>query len=365
MLICSVRDVYWAKGLPHGTIEIPGVVPTWTEWWGDYVYYEFNTHHLLGIFCADPDNMLSRPERLTIEFCTLCFILLLTSALALAGVTSDSDNGGGAALLFVYVTLPSMLLRTILDKSMACPCLVRRHNMTFFRRCCFPVLEFLGHFVGALMVLLSIIFLVLGIIMGVRAGESFGYSFIQSWFMGYLSAVARDLLVPFNPFLSVKNISETTQLCCCYPLKLLGLAKWQIQRESALTKLKQKLKENESKKKQTDEEALQYGIEGQATIDILDVRAAADTAAVATSNVKCSAVMPDPNPAVHLQASSPSGDRAGGEGSAGNVGGNSVGVNNVSSTSQHGSGSEQSTTVDEIRVPEGSRSRKHNSVAPI
>lgn len=128
-------------------------------------------------------------------------------------------------LLFLFSTLPAMILRTFLLYIFKCPCLIRRHNMGCVRSVCFPILECLGHLVGFVTFGFSVLFLILAIIIAVRLGTSFGLDFLFSLAMTYVTAIFIDFFLKFNPFKVARSLTES---CGC--LVWTGLAKWQLQR---------------------------------------------------------------------------------------------------------------------------------------
>jgi hypothetical protein len=146
--------------------------------------------------------------------------------------SSDPSEEERYIFLFLFSTLPAMVLRTFLLYIFKCPCLIRRHNMGCVRSVCFPILECLGHLVGLVTFAASILFLIIGIITAVQLGRSFGLDFLFSLGMTYVTAIFIDFSLKFNPFKAARSLTES-----CGMLKMTGLAKWQLQRAMVFKKL--------------------------------------------------------------------------------------------------------------------------------
>lgn len=224
-------NCYWARHPPTDP-EPRFFFFCTTEWLSDFWYFECNNNPLLGIFFADKNNTLQTLERLNIEFCCGSWALLMTAILA----QDPSRNVGSQyILLFVVVTLPLVFIRNVLLYCFKCPCLVRRHHMSCWRRCCIPCLERAGHFVGLLTFCAAVIVLVLGILVALRLRHSraFWWDFVVSVGMGFVYEFFYDLLVPFNPLVTMRCMVEKRR-CLCFPFKVAGLAQWQRQRKAAM-----------------------------------------------------------------------------------------------------------------------------------
>lgn len=225
------NNCYWAKAPPSDSDPSCWYL-TNSEWLADFWYYEKNNNHLLGIFMTDENSPLQTLERLNIEFCCESWALLFT--VLLAG-TRSSDTSSELILIFIFITLPTLLIRNFLLLCFKCSCLVRRHHMSCWRRCCIPILEAAGHLVGLITFLGAILALVLGIMIAVdlRASDIFWLDYIVSLIMGFLYGFFFDLFVPFNPLVCVGNLVENHSCICC-ACKILRLGRWQQQRKVAL-----------------------------------------------------------------------------------------------------------------------------------
>ena len=225
----SNYTAYWAREDPE-KLEVSDEF-SWREWFADFQFYECNNNGLLGIFFADHNNTLKTLERLNIEFCCESWVLCFTALLENHQVYGENYH---FLALFCFVTLPSVFIRNVLLYCFRCSCLIRRHNMSTYRGVFFPVLEFFGHVVGLVTFLAAIVLLIAGIILAAREGRNFVSSFLFSWGMSYVYGFLSDLLLPFNPSVSLRILSEKP-MCCC--MRLMGFAKWQKQRIQVLAAL--------------------------------------------------------------------------------------------------------------------------------
>lgn len=136
----SERIAYWAHGLDLQTKWMAEKF-TLKEWMGDFIYYQCNTHNILGLFFADPDNPITRFERFCIEFCTVSYIFFVAAYFQASGIINGSM---GSLYMFLAGTLGSMVLRKILELINGCPCLIRRYYNPRVRKCYFIILERTG-----------------------------------------------------------------------------------------------------------------------------------------------------------------------------------------------------------------------------
>ena len=225
----ATYTAYWGRVEPEKLLVTSEF--TLKEWFADFWFYECNNNNLLGLFLADPNNTLKTLERLNIEFCCQSWVLTFTAIFELDPSLGDTDK---FFILFLFVTIPTVLIRNILLYCFRCPCLIRRHSMSMYRSCCFPVLEFFGHMVGFMTFICALVLLIVGIILAVEAGPGFVGSFFYSWGMTYVYGFMSDMCIIFNPFRWVRHLAESSYCCC---MKMMGFGKWQFQRSQVLIAL--------------------------------------------------------------------------------------------------------------------------------
>jgi hypothetical protein len=227
----AADNCYWARQPPTEP-EPRFFFFTTSEWISDFYYFELNNNPLLGIFFADKNNSLKTLERLNIEFCCESWAILFTALLA-----ADPVGGIGEqyVILFFVVTLPTVAIRNLLLYCFKCPCLIRRHHMGCWRRCCIPLLQGLGHIVGFITFILAILALILGILIAqrIRGKTAFWTDVVVSVAMSFVYGFISDLFIQFNPFVFFRRALENHSFCCC-SCHVMGLAQWQMQRKQAL-----------------------------------------------------------------------------------------------------------------------------------
>lgn len=223
----SERIAYWAHGLDLQTKRMAEKF-TLKEWMGDFIYYQCNTHNILGLFFADPDNPITRFERFCIEFCTVSYIFFVAAYFQASGIMNRSM---GSLYMFLAGTLGSMALRKILELINGCPCLIRRYYNPRVRKCYFIILERTGQIVNVLWFIASIGLLLLGIFYGRAAGTQFIQSWIYSWLESYGTGVIKDICTTFHPIPIAKYTVKTLNKI------IRGVAGWQVQRETASLKM--------------------------------------------------------------------------------------------------------------------------------
>lgn len=189
-------------------------------YWKDFWFYECNKNGLLALFLSDDNHPLSRMERFGVEFILMSWVFFLTAIL-------DGD-GMDWIVSIVYVTLPSLVLRKILEFLYTCPCLISRHEGGKIKSTLIPFIQSMGHCLALPVVILAVWLFIMGLIFAVRNGAYFISFFFFNWTMGFVFQAVEHFCLPFNPFECVHSLSKCKCICCLRTL--FELSAWHSER---------------------------------------------------------------------------------------------------------------------------------------
>ena len=237
----TANRVFWGKGREQDLSlhQFTSSVCIDSGYFHDFWYFQKNNHPILGIFLADPDNPLSKLEHFNIEFCTNSWNLLFSAVV----FKFATDNKYVYLYSLLLVTIPVIIIRSILLLLFTCPCLQSRNNFrTYFQTCCNTFLWDTGRAVGTLCFLCGIGILILGIFLALRCGKGFVASWLFSWGMSYVLCIFSDLAFKFNPFYIFVMIRENniTNILTLGSLRILNVGQWLIDRRFVLEELAKK-----------------------------------------------------------------------------------------------------------------------------
>lgn len=232
---------YWARTNSR-VLEMPYFLFCSWEYLADFWYYECNNHPLLSIFFRDNNNTLKSLERLIVEFAAVTWTFLVTVIIASrphANGIDYNDPWQQYSLVFVCITIPTIIQRMVLVKCFQCPCLIRRDNiheaMGCARKYVYPMLESLGGFVGALAVSAGLLYMAIAVylLFQLEDAEHIAANFQMGWVLGFFYAFVQDWSLQFNPLVVARcfvELPSSYTLGLSYMLGYFGLAKWQVQR---------------------------------------------------------------------------------------------------------------------------------------
>jgi hypothetical protein len=204
-------------------------------WLADFWYYQKNHHPLLALFLADPDNPLSRLDRVKIELAVNGYNLFAST---IAVVQSDSFVNR-IALSIAIVSLPMLAFRTLLLMLFTCPCLHHRNRYpACCHGCCLRCLRGTGHTMGTVYFLGGTALLVLGALTAMRFGSGFVLTWLFSWALSYVLCVLYDLCFPFNCLKTCVWLRRHPwRYVCLGAMRFSGLAQWAIERDTVMKAL--------------------------------------------------------------------------------------------------------------------------------
>ena len=224
--------------------------PALSSWLEDYFYYVQNNHPMLSIFFHDQPPTLHRTrmahvlrtwERIFIEFVTLSISCLLGAVFSPA--FKKESGAWPYILIFVYVTIPSVVLHTMLVYIYTCKCCLTEYEER--ETCCRTLTQRCGIVAATfVMTMVALASLVVGIETHVNnTGKPPWKLLFYGRGIAYATHPLSAALIQFNPSEWALAAAQANNCCgayfCCvanlchklYIPNLAAIGKWRLQRE--------------------------------------------------------------------------------------------------------------------------------------
>ena len=213
----------------------------------DLAYFTEQNHPLLAVFRRDLDHPYSRREQV-VALVVLNAWALFFSVLLAKGERADATPVEGALVSLVAITMPVLVLDSVLFYLLACPC-VRFERRGRRREGCFACCEWvatcLGHVLAAPLLLLAGVLLWLSCeaLARGRYGDDDDNAIrsdpvIQSFVVGIVGSYAlwpvKTLFKEFSLQWEGRSACFHCAVGCCGAARLLGFGQWARERSRAL-----------------------------------------------------------------------------------------------------------------------------------